>query len=263
MKTVSHRGFNPLPSHIKVQNIDVSLKSMLQWNLNCDSACIMWNLEFQFTALSAPCLASYQHAVRVFCTQLSPVQLQNTIGIILYNGPIPQFEMKEFSEYLHEIAACIPDELEIFALFEGYGSPITFSKIHFPHIHLGFSSGPIGVVKVGKDLIPLFNDATIGIVVPDQHSDFDIENLNKCMLRLEKERKKYLLIGETQLFEQWDGVDTLVCFDGFISNSLSRMIQGFVAAEGEVVYFGVEGFEPPTFCSQSRRASQAALYPDY
>jgi hypothetical protein len=26
---------------------------------------------------------------------------------------------------------------------------------------------------------------------------------------------------------------------------------------------GVEGFEPPTYCSQSSRASQAALYSDF
>lgn len=30
----------------------------------------------------------------------------------------------------------------------------------------------------------------------------------------------------------------------------------------KVERIGVEGFEPPTYCSQSSRASQAALYPD-
>ena len=88
------------------------------------------------------------------------------------------------------------------------------------------------------------------------------EGIDACLMELERRGTPYRLIAEMYLTEEWDDLDDLIIFSPLLSKQGLRKVQGFVAAGGRVRKFGVEGFEPPAFCSQSRRASQAALYPD-
>ena len=67
----------------------------------------------------------------------------------------------------------------------------------------------------------------------------------------------YRLVPERLIVNSWHGLDYLLVFPKYVTEEGWRMLDGFKAAEGEVI--GAEGFEPPTFWSQTRRASQTAL----
>ncbi len=260
MPTVDHRGFDPLPTSIISIPLDASLKSDLVWKITSDSPHILWKLDFDFKTLNPTLLSSYQLAIRIFVQTIWEKHKENTLGVILYKDAVPSFELKEFSDYLHHIAAGLPDEVPPFAFFNCVGDPLLFSKEIFPHIHLGFRSGPIGALHWGKTLIPRRYDGKLGVVLPLRARGLQFDEVDICLKELEK--IPYRLINEPCLTEEWDGLDEIIVFEKLISPRGMRMIQGFEAAGGKVKNFGVEGFEPPAFCSQSRHASQAALYPE-
>ncbi len=260
MLTVDHRGFDPLPHSIISIRLDGSLNSDLVWNITANDPHILWELDFNIKFLNPAPLASYQLAVRIFVESIWEKHRENTLGVILYKGAIPPFEMKAFADYLHHIAAGLPDEVPPFALFDCVGDPLLFSKEIFPHIHLGFRSGPIGPIQWGETLIPRRYDARLGVVLPLCKKGLQFDEVDECLKELKK--TPYRLINEPYLTEEWDDLDEIIIFSNLISPWGRRMIQGFEAAGGKVRNFGVEGFEPPAFCSQSRRASQAALYPE-
>ena len=263
MPIVDHRGFDPLPQKIHSISLDTSLRSDLTWNLTIDDINVIWELDFDIQTLNPVYLSSYQLAVRNFIERVWKKHQNNTLGVILYKGKIPPFEIEVFADYLHHIAISFPDELPSFALFDCHGDPLKFSKEIFPHIHLGFRSGPIGAIQWGeRGVVPLRYDAKIGIALPLREKGLQFPEVDHCLHFLDQKKTPYRLIAEPYLTEEWDDLNEIIIFPKLISNSGLRMIQGFKAAGGKIKRFGVEGFEPPTFCSQSRRANQAALYPE-
>ena len=262
MPIVDHRGFDPLYKTFHSILLDASLKSDLIWDIKSEDSPIIWELDFAIQTLNPAHLASYQLAVRSFIEKIWEKHQENTLGVILYKGEIPPFEIEDFADYLHHIAAELPDEVPPFALFDCPGDPLKFSKEIFPHIHLGFRSGPIGAIQWGERFIPRRYDAKIGIALPLREKGLQFDEVDQCLHFLDREKISYRLIAEPYLTEEWDDLDEIIIFPTLISAWGLRMIQGFEAAGGEVKRFGVEGFEPPAFCSQSRRASQAALYPE-
>lgn len=262
MLTVDHQGFDPLPESIYSVPLDASLESDLMWEFDSDHPNILWELNFDIRRLNPLSLASYQLAVRTFIEKVWENHKNNTLGVVLYKGKVPHFELEAFADYLHLIAAALPDEVFPFALFDCVGDPLLFSKEIFPHIHLGFRSGAIGALHWGETLLPRKYDAKLGVVLPLREKGIQFDEVDKCLKILDQEKLSYRLIAEPYLTEEWDGLDEIIIFSNNISKWGLRMIQGFEAAGGRIRKFGVEGFEPPAFCSQSRRASQAALYPE-
>lgn len=262
MPIVDHRGFNPLHKTLDSITLDASLQSDLIWDIKSDDSPIIWELDFAIRTLNPIRLASYRLAVRTFIETIWANNRENTLGAILYKGDIPPFEMEDFADYLHQIAAELPDQVPPFALFDCRGDPLKFSKEIFPHIHLGFRSGPIGAIEWGERLIPRRCDARLGVALPLRAKGLRFDAVDRCLRFLDREKTRYRLIAEPYLTEEWDDLDKIIIFPTLISTGGLRMIRGFEAAGGKVERFGVEGFEPPTFCSQSRRASQAALYPE-
>lgn len=262
MPTIDHRGFDPLPDKIHSIPLDASLRSDLMWDVKTDVSNILWELEFDIHTLSPVHLASYQLAVTHFVQKVWEKHRENTLGVILYKGKAPPFEVEAFADYLHHIASHLPDEAPPFALFDCAGDPLKFSKEIFPHIHLGFRSGPVGPIQWKETLVPRFCNAKIGVALPLREKGLQFDVVDACLHLLDQEKIPYRLIAEPYLTEEWDDLDEMIIFPDLISEWGLRMIQGFEAAGGQVKRFGVEGFEPPAFCSQSRRASQAALYPE-
>lgn len=232
------------------------------WEITCKSPHILWELNFNIQTLNPAPLVSYQLAIRNFIEKVWQNHKENTLGVILYKGKIPPFEIEAFADYLHYLAAELPDEVASFALFDCPGDPLKFSKEIFPHIHLGFRSGSIGALLWAETLIPRRYDAKIGVALPLRGKGLHFNEVDHCLSLLDQEKISYRLIAEPYLTEEWDDLDEIIIFPHLISTWGLRMIQGFKAAGGIVKKFGVEGFEPPAFCSQSRRASQAALYPE-
>lgn len=105
-------------------------------------------------------------------------------------------------------------------------------------------------------------EAFLGILVPDlsvlTHDCAD--QLIKVVKQCNQYGIGYRLLPENFLYEHWDGVDELIVLDGKRTENGLRGIAGFKASMGKMI--GVEGFEPPTYCSQSSRANQAALHPE-
>lgn len=153
-------------------------------------------------------------------------------------GACPPFPLEEFASYLHLIASRLPDALPPFALFECAGDPQLFSKEIFPYIHLGFRSGPIGVVRlVEETLRPLFYEGRVAILLPLRERALSFPLLEQCMQELEKQGRAYRLIAEPYLVDEWDALDELICFPELISERGRRMVEGFKAAGGRVSYY--------------------------
>lgn len=261
MSIVNHRGFSCIPPSIHTIKLDASLKSELTWKVTSDASPILWELDFGIYSLSPVFLASYELAVRTFVEKVWKTHQDKTLGVILYRGSLPPFELELFAEYLHYLAACLPDEVPSFALFDCQGDPLLFSKEIFPHIYLGFRSGPIGALRWEENALkPLYYDARLGVALPSREKGLRFKEVEECLAKLDQEEVKYRLISEPYITQEWDDLDELIYFKDLISPMGYRMVQGFEAAGGKVI--GAEGFEPPTFCSQSRRASQTALCPD-
>ena len=132
MPTVDHRGFDPLPSSIVSIPLDGSLKSDLLWSERSERPHILWEFDFDIKTLNDAHLSSYQLTIRTFVESIWENHKENTLGVILYKGKIPPFEIEAFADYLHHIAAGLPDEVPPFALFDCVGDPLLFSKEIFP-----------------------------------------------------------------------------------------------------------------------------------
>lgn len=175
------------------------------------------------------------------------------------------FSIQLMMQYLHQLAAPIPDVVETYVQIEGLEMlrPSEryelLSEEHFSYIALS----PI-----------VENEASIGIVLPTM-GRVDYDGLDHMIRALDERQLCYRVIPEKLLMEKWCGIDELIVLSDTLSAEGIRMLQGFNAAMGTVIWlgdeiegivgeafekrFGAEGFEPPTFWSQTRRASQTAL----
>jgi len=234
MPIIDHRGFSPIPDSITTIPLDASLASDLKWEQASNDPHILWELDFQIETLNPAPLASYQLAIRIFAETVWETHQENTLGIILYKGKVPPFELESFAEYLHQLAAYLPDEVPPFVLFDCPGDPLRFSKEIFPHIHLGFRSGPIGALRWSKTLEPLRYDAPLGIALPLREKGLQFDVLDRCLAEIDR---PYRLIAEPYITEEWDELSELIIFPELISSWGMRMVQGFEAAGGRVILY--------------------------
>lgn len=171
------------------------------------------------------------------------------------NTPVDLFCTTLLSEYLHRLASLLPDELPIICHFDVSSEPNQaklaqlFSERRFEHFTLNVTGAKIPIRQI--------NPVTLGVVLPLDDL-IDQPRLNRLFEVLGE--SSYKIIPEERLNELWDGIDEIIILSGLTSAWGQRMLQGFKVTGGEVKEFGVEGFEPPTHCSQSNCASQTALY---
>gem|GEM_PF-2595649 len=156
------------------------------------------------------------------------------------------YSMELFMQYLHRLNAPLIDEIPLVVQFD-------LSEVGRSSYQKELLSQPFFsyiTPDIDKQL-----DATLGIVLPEMGKvDYDL--LDTALKELEG--AAYRVLPESLIVENWHGLDHLLVFSKSLTDEGKRMLKGFEAAEGRVI--GVEGFEPPTFWSQTRRASQTALY---
>jgi len=229
MPIIDHRGFRKKLSSIHSISLDASLASDLKWEIDPNVAPhILWHLDFNFERLDEPSLASYKLATQIFGEKIEACALPSTLGVMLYKGGIPPFPIEEFSDYLHLIAASLPESITPFALFDCFGDPQFFSKEIFPYIHLGFREGPVGAIAWQDQLRPCYYESALGVLLPAR----------KKMERFDPALMQFLpcqMIAEPYFFEEWDGLDSVIIFPHLISTKGERMVEGFKAAGGKVI----------------------------
>jgi hypothetical protein len=158
------------------------------------------------------------------------------------------FCAESFVTYFQMLAHRLPDELPLTLILDPKGTGTLAETLHllsperFEHFHV--ESG-------------LHYDSNLGICFPTELECGD-EILEKIDLLL-KQLPSFRPVYESMLTEQWDGLDEILVFDNSLTVQGRRKLKGFEAAGGKTI--GAEGFEPPTYWSQTSRASQAALYP--
>ena len=230
-------------------------------------------------------------ALKTFTSTLYPLFAKETVGISLarsslYREISPSYKeplfahlqaMTLFSSYLQQLGAFLPDEVPIYAKIDATKSKnksdtaFLLTKERFRYIQL-----------LVDGWFP--SSGTLGCVIPKEelYSEKIAEQLNSLFESLK--HTPFRLVCEELLHEEWQGIDTLIFLADGLSSSGRRKAQGFMATGGKILSYGgplniageevleslsyekgigAEGFEPPTYCSQSSRASQAALCSDF
>lgn len=268
------------PYNVATVFLDCGLSSSLDWSLAKEEAtrltqsgkALLWDLGFGLDDTSVchqAALSSFLLAVRSFTEELFLPFQEETFGACLYRGlPLGSFkwnaqheeaftdwqeeygafpmakelyQMEYFSEYLHRLAAALPEEALPFALFKmPLLSPALLAQLlsrqHFSYLYLGLQNQdlPIGPFN------PETEKARVGVTLP-LHShclEKSVQALDACIQELRKQKISFRLVSESHLTECWDGLDDLILFSEFLSAQGRRKAQGFAAAGGRLVVQG-------------------------
>jgi hypothetical protein len=232
------------------------LSDDLKWDLSQQSGSeLLWHLqlgigEFPWEdemAFQACCLA-----VKHFLERIRPLGGQ-TKGVSLYQGPL--LDSPQAMDWLRRLAGEFPEEMRIFLVFDLHDVPraealARVSHSNFAHFELVLTPDP----RQQGD------NPRRGICMPAL-SEWT-ESFEQMLRIFDHAKMPYRVIHERVMHEQWDGLDEIWILPQTISPRGQRMLLGFEAAGGTVKTFGAEGFEPPTYWSQTSRASQTALCPE-
>ena len=229
--------------------LSARLKDDLKWDLSkVDGDNFFWHLQLGIGEFSFDDEMAFQAAsiaVKKYSEAIQPF-LERTIGVSLYQGSLLCDD--QTVQWLRMVARNLPEELPVFLIFEMEG--ISRSET---------------LALISPDRFEQFEL----ILKPDPRQKGENPKIGVCMFEgiesvlqiLDRDSLSYRVIYQSHLTEQWDGLDEII-----VSHTLSsrgrRMLKGFEAAGGIVREFGAEGFEPPTYWSQTSRASQTALYPE-
>ena len=168
------------------------------------------------------------------------------------------FAADVFSQYLHRIAAFLPDALVPCCFLDassvensGFLASL-LSRERFQHLLLALkhASLPLGCLnwEEGRSLggwvgrrAPYFSavhDITLGVCVPmEEYMTKNLMNrLHDVFVHLDKIEIPYRVISELYLSESWDGIDELIVLSAGLSVQGLRKLKGFLAAGGRVVY---------------------------
>ena len=159
------------------------------------------------------------------------------------------FCAEAFVAYFQMLAHRLPDELPLSLLLNTENTGTLAQTLHllsperFEHFQ----------VDCG-----LHYQSHIGVCFPpdSECGVKELAQLDALMSRLPSFKPVY----ENLLTEQWDGLDEIYVLTDALTQRGRRKLMGFEAAGGKVI--GAEGFEPPTYWSQTSRASQTALCPE-
>lgn len=163
------------------------------------------------------------------------------------------FSMQILMEYLHRLGAALPESLDMFVMLnlKGVDSPTKQAELlaanHFPYIKpavkgakvlfegLTWDQGRSFVGYIGKDLscFEKIDTPHLAILLPP-FGDVDYDLMDQKIEQINRSGESYKVIPDDMLNESWHLIDRLVVFEGHISDEGKRMIDGFIAAGGEV-----------------------------
>ena len=233
-------------------DLDISLSSELDFADAAKAAVkhtdpLIWRLNYGDFKLSS--LPTYVQALEYFEKSLY-VLFPKTQAIILYEGSADE----DLSMMIDQLIAALPDDIEGIVKFDIQSSIAKSALLTPPERY------PWAKIETSPQLGN--PESAFGILFPIEEICTP-EILNEFDLLFAKYPDSRI-VYEYNFTETWDGLDEVIILPHTLSKLGKRKLQGFFAAGGQVLEgkFGVEGFEPPTFWSQTRRASQAALYPE-
>jgi len=191
-------------------------KIMWHFRLGLENPFFPWEDEMRFSALAL--------ALEQFTKEIWP-KYQGQL--CLYRGPAVDNRM-----YFQMLAHKLPDEAEIFLLFDLDPQMSTAKSLkligqyeHFV-VALRGKEIPLDGYRWDNGLVYQTVEAKTGLVFPDS-TDERFETF------LESEVK---ILFESRLREEWSGLDRLIVLAETLTPQSRRMLQGFLAAGGEVVY---------------------------
>ncbi len=180
-------------------------------------------------------------ALDQFSKDIWPLIKDNSLGVVLYRGSLsilstlvvadgelaPVEAATIFGNYLHRLASFLPDEADIYCLFESTSSFTVgetaqlLSQDRFLHLQLALtpSEAPIGV------LLP-----------PDELCSLPV--IQKLTELLEN-APELRVIPERRLNELWHGLDELIVFEEALTAQGKRQLLGFEAAGGKIRSRGI------------------------
>ncbi len=254
----------------------------LDWKIEPTSEKITWEFDLGIEAPYFPLedelrFQALALALTQFTKEVWPRFQEQTEGAVLYRGPIdfnaffswthvqetnyalwrqerpqaPELHLRRlfcaeaFVTYFQRLAHKLPDELPLILdlKLEGFSSQAELFHLLSPERFAHFQIRP-----------PL-PQPSLGVCFPEEWDGTVLREIDAFL----EGRPAMRPVFEATLTEQWDGLDVL--YVGRISEKGQRKLNGFIAAGGTVKKIGAEGFEPPTYWSQTSRASQAALCP--
>lgn len=173
---------------------------------------------------------------RLFAVEEFAKQLPNAKEVILaeLEKPIGVEFAEVFSDYLHRLASALPEDtlpilvcnVEETEKLEDWILPLC--KRRFEHFELRFP----------KKNIPISGREKTIVVLP-QDEKYDPKFFGKIFGSLEA--IPFKCIPEELLNEHWDGVDCLVVDQGSLGEMGRRMLLGFEAAGGEILWANKKG----------------------
>jgi hypothetical protein len=224
-----------------------------------------WSDERVFLSDQASFL-SFTLAIEHFVKTLW-IEFENvTLGVALYRGNLSalkgpgweeEFSLEDsdgsllsstafFARYLQKLASYLPDAVLPFALFDASSLKSQaqvaqlLSKERFPHLHLAVKGASLplgGLTWEEGDSITwgAGESSALGVVFPrDSYcSPSVLERLDLIFSTLSS---PFRVVYEPFLTEHWDGLDQLLVLSEAVSPQGKRMLQGFCAAGGEVLY---------------------------
>ncbi len=168
-------------------------------------------------------------------------------------------------KYLNLLSSRFPDECAGFLLLDAQGLSSPFhllqllSRGRFEHYHtivkgasipleaLTWSSGrsvPCDVVQgfLSRGLLEVASRPipSVGLCLPSAQrlSPSTYDDMEEVILRLKEKGIAFRAVSESQLTQEWDGLDYLVVLPQGLSSQTMRTLQGFCAAGGTVVNLG-------------------------
>lgn len=255
----------------KIIELDARLSSDLKWDVSPEKGCpLFWHLDFGFheklpSFHQKGVLSSYLIAIEEFIERCLKPYMSETQGVYLFRGTLEQacqiqwsidleedflewrkdlselqdlrtyYEVQVFSEYLHRLAAALPDELKAIAAIDvtQCTSPSRLAQMlsleHFSYVEVE-----------AHEMYESHNDAAVGVALPllSYNSDKTFDEIDQVLNSLREKEIPYRVIPESHLTEEWAGLDDLILFSQVISRQGIRKAQGFAAAGGRAVLVG-------------------------
>lgn len=262
--------------NVTLVKLDATLNAPLDWQIPEVEGFVIYEMDFGLHepsfSLSDPMpLSSFKVALNHL---VDHVISKKTLGVILYRGDadfskcfdfkaeyegpyddpyqVGMFANDFLSDYLHQLAAVLPDGVLPMALMDATyltnaETALFLSKERFTHINLAIkgNSAPLwglswengastsGYIGRSSFFEPA-PDAKIGLLFP-QDKKISPELLRQIDWLLENVPVR--VIPEVMMPENWDGLDGLIAFQDGLTSFGERVLNGFEATGGRVMVY--------------------------
>ena len=201
---------------------------------------------------------SFATAIDHFMKTLGTEFAHSTAGVILYRGDLNFHERLIWSgdlkDYFEEWVGTLPEGLvapeQLFCvnLFAEYMHRLAsyLSEMFIPYCFFDTSSFAskaavsqlLSKERFGFIVVKEPSSGAQGIVLPsDAQCDKNVLNaLDRLFAEFESQKIAYKIIPEALLSEEWEGLDVITAIADSLSHPGRRMLQGFSASGGQVIF---------------------------